>query len=129
MIRDLGNVVERREQIRFGLRALVNFEWFDREHVRHLGQGLTRDISAKGLFIFSEDPPPAKADIQAEVYFGFIEGMDTNLRLSAKALVLRVEPTAKSGSSGGFAILNKSYTLANQGATLGVDEDSRTAPN
>ena len=126
---DLGDVLERREQIRFGLRALVNFEWLDREHVRHQGQGLTRDISAKGLFIFSDNPPPAKVDIQVDVDFGLIAGMDTNLQLSARALVLRVELTTESGSPGGFAILNRCCSLANQDSMLGLDEHSRSAPN
>jgi len=41
--------MERRERIRFGVHAAVDFEWLDEEGVRQQGRGLTRDISPRGL--------------------------------------------------------------------------------
>ena len=126
---DLGSGLERREQIRLGVRALVKFEWFDGQGALHREQGFTRDISSKGLFIFSDSLPPAKIDLQVEVFFGNISGAEPNLELSAKTLVIRLEPATSSGASGGFAVLNRSYTLANQASTLDPEGDSRNEPN
>lgn len=126
---EFENNLERREQIRFSLRALVKFEWFDGGGTRHLKQGFTRDISSKGMFIFSDSLPPTKVDLQIEVFFGGIAGAGANLELRVRALVLRAESTMESGSRNGFAVLNRSYSLTNQGSKPDQDEDSRNAPN
>ena len=105
---NLGDCLERREQIRFGVHALVDFEWLDGEGVRQEGRGLTRDISPKGLFIYSDSQPLAKADLQVEVFFASVTGANTNLQLRTKALVLRGEPATRHGERHGFALLNRS---------------------
>jgi hypothetical protein len=105
---NLGGCLERREQIRFGIHAVVDFEWLDGEGVRQQGQGLTRDISSKGLFIYSDFQPPAKADLQVEVFFDSVTGANTNLQLRIKALLLRGEPATRQGERHGFALLNRS---------------------
>jgi hypothetical protein len=116
--------------MRFDVRALANFEWLDGEGVRHWGQGLTRDISAKGLFIFSTSQPPTQADLQVEVFFGSIVGADTNLQLCAEALVLRVESTSEIGAYSGFALLNRRYKLADYDPMQDLEEqDSKSMPN
>ena len=100
MTLNLGDCLERRQQIRFGIRAVVDFEWLDGKVVPRKGRGLTRDISLKGLFVYSDSPPPAKADLQVEVFFASITGANTNLQLRTKALVLRGEPaTRREGTS------------------------------
>jgi hypothetical protein len=126
---DLGNGLEQREQFRFGLRALVKFKWIDGDGVLHQEEGVTRDISSKGMFICSEFQPPAKVDLRAEVLFSCMAGADTNLELRPRAVVLRVESATKSGSSGGFAVLNRSYNLNHHISTPDLEEDSRNAPN
>jgi PilZ domain-containing protein len=102
--------LERREQTRYGVRALVDFEWND-EGVTRRGQGITRDISPKGIFIYSDINPPAKADLLVDVFFGDVGSIPTNLQLRANGLVIRVEPATKPGSQQGFAILNRRYEL------------------
>jgi len=104
--------MERREHPRYGVRALVNFEWMD-EGILRRGQGLTRDISSKGMFIYSHSGPPTKADLEVEVLLPPVAGAATKFRISAKALVIRVEPTTKFGEHGGFAVLNRSHILLN----------------
>jgi hypothetical protein len=105
-------VLERREHTRYGVRALVDFEWMD-EGVLRRGQGLTRDINAKGMFIYSDIKPPAKADLRVEVSFQNFASIPTNLQMKADGLVIRVEPATEQGSQQGFAILNRSYELHN----------------
>jgi hypothetical protein len=111
-----GECLERREQTRYGLRAIVDFEWRDAEGVSHRGQGLTRDISIKGMFIRSDSQPPAKTDLHLELSFRSVAGAFTNLRMNAEALVIRVEPASSPGMDLGFAVLNRSCKLHNGGS-------------
>ena len=104
--------MERREQPRFAVRALVHFEWIENNVLNH-GEGLTRDISSKGMFIYSDSEPPEKADLQVEVYFRENTAALTNLQLNARSLLVRVESAASGNELRGFAILNRSYTLQN----------------
>ena len=108
---NLGVYMERREQIRFGVHAPVDFEWLDEGGVRQQGRGLTRDISPKGLFIYSDSQPPAKADLQVEVFVASINGANTNLWLRTRALVLRGEPATEREGRRGFAVLHRSCKI------------------
>ena len=105
--------LERREQTRYGLRAPVDFRWTDKDGVLHYGRGLTRDISSKGMFVYADLQPPAKADIQIEVSFSSLTELGSKLRMKARAQVVRVEPRAKGEPYGGFAAFNGSYELHN----------------
>lgn len=111
--------MERREHTRYGVRAVVDFEWTD-EGVLRRGRGLTRDISPKGMFIHSEVKPPAKADLHVEV--DFRGATKPNLRLRANALVIRVEQAVSSGLDPGFAILNRSCGLYDGLSDFGDDD-------
>ena len=105
--------LERRERTRYGVQALVNFEWIDAGVLRK-GQGITRDISPKGLFIYSDVKPPVKADLLVDVRFEHVLSMAKNLKMGARGLVIRVEAGTGGGSVEGFAILNRSYELHDQ---------------
>jgi hypothetical protein len=105
-----GCCLERREHTRYDVRAPVEFEWIDKG-VLHRGRGLTRDISAKGMFIYSASEPPTKADLQVEVFLRVAAEAPTSLRLIAKSLVVRVESAASPDAPSGFAILNRSHGL------------------
>lgn len=90
----------------------MDFEWLDGGVLRR-GHGLTKDISSKGMFIYSDIEPPAMADLRVEVSFRNITSLTTNLLMRAKGLVIRGEPASTPGSPKGFAILNRSYELQN----------------
>jgi hypothetical protein len=102
--------MERREQTRYGVRAPVGFEWIDKGALCR-GQGFTRDISSNGMFIYSNSKLPAKADLHVEVSFLSISEGVTNLQLTAKSMVVRVESATIHDKLHGFAILNQSYKL------------------
>ena len=90
----------------------MEFEWID-NGVRHHGRGTTRDISSRGMYIYSDSQPPSKADLQVEVSFRAVTEEPTNLQLSTEALVVRVDSAASQDALNGFAILNRSYNLHN----------------
>jgi len=104
--------LERREQTRYGVRAIVKFEWTE-NGVSQQGQGISRDISPKGMFIYSSVSPPAKADLRVDVSFREEASVSTNLQMRAMGLVIRVESPVALGAGQGFAILNRSYHLYN----------------
>ena len=108
-----GDGLEKREQTRYDLRAVVDFEWMDAEGVPRRGQGQTRDISTKGMFIYSDSQPPAKADVQVEVSLRSVAEAVTNLGMKVEALVIRVELPTSPGIRHGFAVLNRSCKLHN----------------
>ena len=85
----------------------------DTEGVPRRGQGFTRDISIKGMFICSDSEPPEKADVHLELSFRSVAGAFTDLRMSAEGLVIRVESPARPGIPRGFAILNRTCKLHN----------------
>ena len=102
--------MDRREHTRYGVEALVDFEWIDGGVLRR-GNGVTRDVNTKGMFILSDTKPPAKADLELEFSFRDVSDIRTSLQMSVKALVIRVEPETLPKSLQGFAILNKRYEL------------------
>jgi hypothetical protein len=111
-IREGRNTLERRQHTRYSVQARVNFKWQDGGTL-YVGSGVTRDISANGMFIHSDSEPPEKADIELDVSFHSAASLDTNLQMSAAALVIRVESTASREGHSGFAVLNRSYELHN----------------
>jgi hypothetical protein len=108
------NELERRRQARHILSLQANFVWTDVEGIDHGGQGITRDVASKGMFFYTDSPPPPGSDLHIEVVLS-IGDFDIvapfPLLMQALALVVRVEPPQKPGLQGGFAVLNKSYEL------------------
>jgi len=102
--------LDQREHTRYCVRAHVDFEWIE-DCVLRRGHGLTRDISPKGMFIYSDSRPPTKADLRVRVSFVPFAQTLTKVQLRANSLVLRVEPPSAPGTDHGFAILNRSYEL------------------
>ena len=110
-----GDGLEQREQTRYDLRAIVDFEWTDAAGASHRGQGFTRDISTKGMFIYSDSQPPGKVDVHVEVSLSSVAEAVTYLSMKVEALVIRVEPPTSPGIRHGFAVLNRSCKLHNGG--------------
>ena len=102
--------MERRDHTRYAVQALIDFEWME-EGVLRREQGVTRDISQKGMFIRSNAMPPAKADMEVDVAFRDIASIPTILRMRARSLVIRVELASGPLSLPGFAILNRTCEL------------------
>ena len=100
--------LERSDHTRYSVRAPVAFEWIENGEPRS-GRGLTRDISSEGMFIYSDSEPPAKVEIQVEVFLGVSSEPPTKLRLKAKSLVVRTE--VRPDTLHGFAVLNRSCKL------------------
>jgi hypothetical protein len=109
----IANVLERRKQIRFALRAPVHFRWKDRDGIAHKGQGFTRDISSQGVYIYAESQPPCEANIHIDVLFSSLLEAHSPVQMSAGAKVIRVEPISIDERIGGFVAVSSTFTLLN----------------
>jgi len=93
--------VELRKTSRYPLEFRVTFRWTN-EDQDYLGAGSTRDISAAGMFIFSEDCPPYDARLSCEVTAPRSRSSGS-LQIKASGRVVRVEGI-KSVARRGFAV-------------------------
>jgi hypothetical protein len=104
--------LERRRQIRFGLRAPVHFSWADRDGV-HKGDGFSRDISSHGVYVYAEwrAQPERDADIEVDIVLHSFSEAQRALHMSGRAKIIRVEPSATDEHSGGFVAESDSFVF------------------
>jgi len=93
--------VELRKTSRYPLEFRVTFRWTN-EDQDYFGAGSTRDISAAGMFIFSEDCPPYDAGLSCEVMAPRSRSAGS-LQIKASGRVVRVEGI-ESVARRGFAV-------------------------
>ena len=96
----IGDAVQRRESVRFHIRLPVIFRWNDEQGGSQQNGGFTRDISARGLFVYSPIPPPSGVTVKLEVMLPPLEESGHGVRLQSEGRVLRIE---RKGEHTGFA--------------------------
>jgi len=80
--------------------------------------GVTRDFSAEGLFIVTDDPhPPVGTDLHFEVDLE-TPSLGSAVTVRAKGKVNRIETTELTGRVGGFAISPRRMRLEKAKAPL-----------
>ena len=89
--------MELRKTARYPLNLGVTFQWTN-EGQDYFGTGSTRDISAAGMFVFSENCPPYNARLTCEVTAPRSRSVGS-LQIKASGWVVRVE-----SATGGFAV-------------------------
>jgi hypothetical protein len=99
-IRAIGYAMQQRESVRFQIRLPVIFRWNDEQVGRQQNGGFTRDISTRGLFVYSPMPPPSGVTVELEVMLPPIEESGHGVRLQSEGRVLRIE---RKGEHIGFA--------------------------
>ena len=105
--------LERRRQIRFGLRAPVHFSWIDRDGAMHKGDGFSRDISSHGVYVYAEwrTQPERDAEIEVDILLHSFSEAQRTLHMSGRAKVVRVEPSATDEHAGGFVAESDSFVF------------------
>jgi hypothetical protein len=102
--------MERRRHERHDLSALVKFDWKLSGSTHGQGTGVTRDFSAEGLYVMTDDPPPVGATVQFEVDLE-TSRLGSAVTIRAKGKVNRIETTDLTGRLGGFAIYARRMRL------------------
>jgi hypothetical protein len=102
--------MELRNRVRYRLSADAVFAWEGAQHDRFLGEGLTRDISLAGAFIFTLTCPPVGATVQLDVLLSpTTSAPGSTVRIKAEVKVVRVE---HSDALEGFAAVSQDFTLS-----------------
>jgi hypothetical protein len=102
--------MELRNRVRYRLSADAVFAWEGAQHDRFLGEGLTRDISLAGAFIFTLTCPPVGATVQLDVLLSpTTSAPGKSVRIKTEAKVVRVE---HSDALEGFAAVSQDFTLS-----------------
>lgn len=99
--------MELRSRVRYRLAADAVFTW-EGPHQRLLGEGVTRDISVAGAFVFTRTCPPVGAKIELQIYLSRAsENNGKAVQIKTEARVIRVEHSAAEG----FAAVSEDFTL------------------
>ena len=108
---------ELRSRVRHRLAAEAVFLWRSAEGGWLHGEGVTRDLSVGGAFLFSLTCPPVGATIQLDVLLFPLHGGTRSLRLKTEATVIRVEHESDVGNEG-FAVVLEGLNLGEGGNDL-----------
>lgn len=101
----MNGVTLLRTSSRFRLRFFVRFRWRDNTGI-HFGDGSTRDINSKGLFVLTETLPRVNSVIRCWFYLPTREQLHFELgyKVTTVARVLRVTTEVMSSEDTGFAV-------------------------
>jgi len=98
--------VELRKYDRYLLGAPAQFDWEDADGIEHHEQGMTRDISTTGLYLFAQNCPPEGVTVKVQVSLPAFHASRPGWRLETEGRVIRVESSDGSGAGLGFALRN-----------------------
>ncbi|MCU1315418.1 MAG: hypothetical protein JWN63_740 [Candidatus Acidoferrum typicum] len=113
--------MELRKRVRHRLPVGAVFTWEGPEHTCLHGEGVTRDISLSGAYLFSLTCPPVGATIQLDVLLLPLDGGSRSLRLKTDATVIRVEH-GNPGGNEGFAVVLEGLSLTEGSNGLRVEQ-------
>ena len=105
-----------REAIRYPLRLPAIFTWQGENRISHRTEGVTRDVSTKGVFVNAVVTPPEEAAIRIEFDFPPVrEGADL-VRICVDGRVVRVDKDEADPTHCGFAAISdvRSCTTAKE---------------
>lgn len=103
-----GDWVDRRKHIRFPLRVVAFFSWAQPRTGTFSAEGVTRDVSANGAFIFSSTCPPADALVHVEILLPRFSGA-ANFLVTANMRPQRFERAASTTEKCGFAVAGQVF--------------------
>ena len=98
--------VKKTRPTRFVIVALANFSWRTRNGMLHQAEGMTRDISSRGVFVVTQQSPAAGAVVDVDIAVG----LGTSTRLRGTGIVVRTD--SPNGQAAGFAAAVK-FALTN----------------
>jgi len=97
--------MDMRTEIRYRLEAPAIFSWDNFQGKRLHGEGITRDISLLGAFIFTPTCPPNLASLRVELALPSLIGTNAEIRIVGQVRVVRVEHRRGNAGENGFAVV------------------------
>lgn len=101
---------ERRASKRYRVRARVIFQWEDSRKDRFQGEGITKNISATGIYVLTSSRPPDDAILQAKIVFPHPH-VDSAAEIKGEIRIVRVDHGAESSSRIGFSAVSKGFAF------------------
>jgi hypothetical protein len=96
---------ESRKLARYRLSAPVVFSWTDTDDLKQHAEGITRDISGGGLFIWSEACPPVGINLRCEVFLPKVNPYAQGLQVVSAGKITRLERPSNVHHREGFAVV------------------------
>ena len=97
-----------------GTRAV--FTWGSQEGAEKRGKGVTRDISAGGIYLYTKTPPPVGSSIKLDMLLPKVRGAMEALRMKVMGRVVRVHPPDEEERRiSGFAAVTDRFVLQDTG--------------
>jgi hypothetical protein len=96
--------VEERKAIRDAIAAAAFFVWQDKRGVSQKAEGITRDMSGHGAFIYSAVAPTELVALRVEFELPPLEEGKAPIRLRVQAHVVRIEREPADPVHSGFAV-------------------------
>src|SRR5260370_3558931 len=107
-----GSVVgEQRKVFRYAIVATATFVWEDEGGIQQRSEGITRDMSSSGAFIYAAVGPTEQVPVRIEFALPPIEERKAPLRVRVKARVVRVERVPAAPVPRGFWVSHESAVL------------------
>jgi len=103
--------VELRTIVRYRLGASVVFSWRGQRGAQLQGEGITRDISARGAFILTPTCPPAEVMVRMEIFLPPLREAGQSVRLLTEGRVIRIEHPAAETARDGFAVISEGFDI------------------
>lgn len=118
-----ADLKQRREFKRYTMELPLLFTWSAEGRLRGRAQGVSRNLSAGGVFFLTRAQPPLGASIHLQVFLPPLVQGALPLCIEAEGRVVRVEPAARGEGKNGIAVANVHPVLRQWGA---IHEESET---
>ena len=115
-------MTEMRGAVRYAVQAPAFFTWSDLKSRVHRGEGLTRDVSSRGLYVWSEEGPPAGVVVDVEVLLPRFHEKTPGLRIEGRGRVTRVDSRLEKTPQIGFGVSSEIFILRGLDEQLPMDE-------
>lgn len=103
--------MERRKAVRYQLEIPAVFRWEDLSGMRWEGEGVTRDMSEVGAYVFTTTWPPLKTEVEIKIVVFPLAGAP-RAWLKGIMQVLRLEDDPRGGC--GFSLVGEAFTLCTE---------------
>ena len=87
------------------------FFWKDTRDTQHEGIGLTRDMSVRGLFVFTTSPPALESDVKLKAFLPPGRSAVAPLQIHGQGRVVRVDAAHGGEARAGFAVAGERFVL------------------
>lgn len=100
-----------RKALRYCVRAKAKFHWTLGNGLSREVEGVTRDVSPKGAYVFAAECPPRGTHLEMLIDLPSMGKGTNDLRIRAECSVLRVEKSSGKKTMVGFSVENSRVTL------------------